>query len=305
MKRRQFQRAIETSRTCSAIKSTRRIFFNHLYESIEERGHFHVDQTFGSGSGTLIRKNGVFYLLTARHVLQNTTNFEFSNESPFWITALSKYQVNSIYDFLMPARILYIGDLIAGRGQNIDTSDLILVELFHPFPKHQPDHYLDFDNKASPLLSREHFFHGQILLAAGYPFQRNSFSFPESPRPGYTHETTVQRHITDGLCMFERGEPFMTLPQGVSESYEDLSGASGGLICNVQIKANQVRALGVLLSGGNRIIRFLPSYLIQEAIDRLHEAKSSVVDPAFTREPDFDKVISVMAQYAKYMQGEN
>lgn len=301
MKKRQFERAAESSQSSNTIKSARRIFFNHLYHTVEERGHFHVDQTFGSGSGILIRKNGLFYLLTARHVLQNTTNFEFSNDSPFWVTALNRYQVNSIYDFLMPARLHFIGDLIADRGVAIDTSDLVMVELFKPFPQHQPDSFLDFDAKVSPMLSKEQFFAGQLLFAAGYPFERNSFTFLDEPRDGFTHETPVQRHIVNGQCVLEHGEPCMTALTNAAP-YENMSGASGGIICNMQDKGNKVRALGMILSGGPRIIRFLPSYLIQEAIDRLNEAKSIVIDSAVIRRPDFHASCAALSEYQRYLR---
>lgn len=301
MKKRQFERAAESSQSSNTIKSTRRIFFNHLYHSVEERGHFHVDQTFGSGTGILIRKSGLFYLLTARHVLQNTTNFEFTNDSPFWITALNRRQAKSIYDFMMPAKLHFIGDLIEDRGVAIDSSDLVMVELFKPFPQHQPDSFLDFDAKVSPLLPKEQFFDGQLLFAAGYPFERNSFTFFDEPRDGFTHETPVQRHIVNGLCLLERGEHCMTALTN-AEPYEDLSGASGGIVCNIQTKGNQVRALGMILSGGPRIIRFLPSYLIQEAVDRLNEAKSVVIDSAVIFEPDFHAHFAVMSAYQKYLR---
>jgi hypothetical protein len=301
MKKRQFARAAESSQTSNTIKSVRRIFFNHLDHTIEERGHFHVDQTFGSGSGILIRKSGVFYLLTARHVLQNTTNFEFANDSPFWVTALNRYQVNSIYDFMMPARLHFVGDLIADRGVAIDTSDLVMVELFKPLPQHQPDSFLDFDAKVSPMLPKEKFFSGQLLFAAGYPFERNIFTFIDEPRDGFTHETRVQRHIINGQCVLEDGEPYMTALTNAAP-YENMSGASGGIVCNMQNKGNQVRALGMIISGGPRIIRFLPSYLIQEAIDRLNEAKSIVIDSAVVCGPDFQAYSAALSEYQRYLR---
>lgn len=301
MKKRQFERAFESTKTSNTIKSARRIFFNHLNHTVEERGHFHVDQTFGSGSGILIRKSGFFYLLTAHHVLQNMTNFEFSNDSPFWITARNRYQVKSLYDFMMPARLHLIGNLIANKGIAIDTSDLVLVELFNPFPHHQPDNFLDFDAKVSPMLPKEKFIAGQLLFAAGYPFERNSFTFLDEPRDGFTHETPVQRHIVNGLCVFDRGEPFISaLPNAAP--YKNLSGASGGIVCDMQKKSNQVRALGMILSAGSRIIRFLPSYLIQEAVDRLNEAVSIVIDPAVSRAPDLRSSFAAMSAYQRYLQ---
>jgi hypothetical protein len=39
----------------TALKATRRILFNHLYQSATERGHWHVDQMYGGGTGILSR----------------------------------------------------------------------------------------------------------------------------------------------------------------------------------------------------------------------------------------------------------
>lgn len=305
MKKKQFLRAQENSQTSNLVKSTRRILFNHLYESIEDRGHFHVDQNFGEGTGILIRKNGTYFLLTARHVIGAATQFEFSNESPFWITAKNKFNVKTIFDFLMPAKIYHIGELIAGRGVSIDTSDLILIELFQPYPLHLPDHFLDFDARYSPLLPKEKFFEGQLLLAAGFPFELNSFSFFDQPRDGFTHMTNVQRQIVDGVCMFQNGEPYMEIPKTLDKRYPKLSGMSGGLVTNVQPKANQVQALGVILSAGPTIIRFVPSYLVGEAIERFEGARQTIVDPAATQPANLEKAFEVLVSYAQHVENGN
>jgi hypothetical protein len=279
MRKKQFLRAREKSFTSNSIKSTRRILFNHLNRSFEDRSSFHAVQHYGSGSCALIRKHGNFFLLTAKHVIQSATGFDFQNESPFWVTVKSNFFGSTIFDFLMPSKIFHIGDLIANRGNSIDTGDLVLVELFRPVEFNQPDHFLDFDSNDSPLLAKDKFFDGQLLFAAGFPFELNSFSFFDEPIGGRTHETTVQRHVFNGFCLFENGEPYMA-NEGLSDlGYENLSGMSGGVVTNIQPKSNQVKVLGMLLSGGKSILRFLPSYFIQEAIDNFNRAKVTIVDP--------------------------
>lgn len=299
MKKKQFLRAQKNSQSSNAIKSTRRIFFNHLYKSIEERGHFHVDQTYGSGTGILIKFNRKFFLLTARHVIQAATDFNFQNESPFWITSRSQYNVTSMYDFLMPAKLFHVGEEISQKGTSIDSSDVVAIELFPPFPHHQPDHFLDFDSSKNPLLTKDQFFEGQLLYAAGYPFEKNYFKFFDEPKEDFTHETRIQRHIVDGMCVFEGSEPHISLEPLTDSEYSNLSGASGGIVTNIQPKANMVKAAGMILSGGKKIIRFLPSYLIMEALKKINHAKVTVIDPAAESPIDLDKIFLVMADYFK------
>ena len=66
-----------------------------------------------------------------------------------------------------------------------------------------------------------------------------------------------------------------------------------------------MRALEIILCGGHRLIRFLPSYLIQEVVDRVNEAKSIVIDSAVASEPDLHASIAVMAEYANYLREGN
>jgi hypothetical protein len=296
MNQKKFNRAFENSTSSIAIQSTRRIFFNHLTLSIEERGHFHVDQMYGSGSGILIKFNGGFYLLTADHVIRKATNYSFNNPSPFWITSRSKFNVTTMYDFLMPAKAFHIGELIADEGVSIDLDDMVLIELFQPGYRHMPDHFLDFDTKPR-LLKKSEFFEGQLLLAVGYPFEKNNFEFYDEPIGRFTHSTPVHRHIVDGICLFEYGEPFMTL-NGVSEKkYGNLSGISGGIVTNIQMKSNQVKMAGLILSAGSTIIRFLPSYVIEYALRNFVRARQTLIDPAINRQPTFEELILMMKSY--------
>lgn len=70
---------IEKAATSNVAKSTRRFFFNHLYESMESRGHFHVDQMYGAGSGVLLKINDKYFVLTAKHVIDNNIKGELQN----------------------------------------------------------------------------------------------------------------------------------------------------------------------------------------------------------------------------------
>ncbi|SDY93591.1 hypothetical protein SAMN05421755_10681 [Nitrosomonas sp. Nm33] len=298
MKKKQFIRAFDNSTKSIAIKSTRRIFFNHLYQPIEERGHFHVDQMYGSGTGILLKHENKFYLLTAHHVINKATKFNFTNPSPFWVTSNSKYKTESIYDFLMPARIIHIGELISDRGVSIDTGDIVLIELFPPFPRHKPNHFLDLDSRRHRLLRKNEFFEGQLLLAGGFPFESNSFEFYDEPVGIFTHSTHVHRRIMDGVCEISDGEPYMTLDGISEENYMNLSGASGGIATNIKDKSNEVQMAGMLVSAGPTLIRFIPSYLIEHAIINKDQARTTLIDPAIEGRPTLEEVSSLIAHYA-------
>jgi hypothetical protein len=279
----EFKQALENSQRSTAIKATRRILFNHLYETSEERGHFHVDQMFGSGSGILLKQHGTFYVLTANHVANNATKYEFANESPFWVPRSANQFAKELYDFLMPGQILHIGELIADQGHSIDTSDLILIEMFYPHPKHMPDQYIDLDARPDALLTAVEFFNGQLLQGAGYPFEGNAFRFHDETPEGFTHSTDVNRYIFDGYCVIENNEPFISAEN--LGTYPNLSGASGGIVTNVQPSGDDVKMAGMLVSAGPTIVRFIPSYLIADALTQKHLARSTKVDPLFLGQP--------------------
>jgi hypothetical protein len=279
----EFKQALENSYKSTPIKSTRRILFNHLYQTVEERGHFHVDQMFGAGTCILFKQDAAFYLLTARHVIENATKFQFNNDSPFWVSCSERNFGNDLHDFLMPGQILHVGELIADRGKNIDASDLILVEMFYPNAGRMPDQFIDLDTRPDALMRKDEFFAGQILLAAGFPFEHNSFDFHEETAEGFTHSTNISRHIFDGFCDFDDIEPFISAEN--LGTYPNLSGASGGVVTNVQPTSHEVKMAGMLVTAGPTIARFIPSYLISEAISNKHKARKQLVDPAFIGQP--------------------
>lgn len=279
MQKRQVMKAINKTFESSMIRATRRVFFNHLSKPIEERGYFHVDDMYGSGTGILFKIEDKFFLLTADHVIKNATGYNFTNDSPFWIISKSNSIPNKIHDFLMPAWIFHIGDLIREKGKNIDVNDLILVEFFHPTLGYEPDAFINLNSKINPFLKKSNFFEGQILAAAGYPFELNSFQYEMQTGSEYTHSTNVQRYIFNGLCRMSENEPYMSCELFPNTTYPNISGASGGVVTNIKAKSNQVLMAGMLLSAGSKIVRFLPSYLIEYAIKNRNDAKKTLLDP--------------------------
>jgi hypothetical protein len=279
-----FQNAFKTACESNLIKSTRRIFFNHLNESVKERGIFHVDLMYGSGSGILIKHDYSFYLLTADHVLNNATSYSFANESPFWVPSQSNTFPQELDAFLMPAQIVHIGESVPDRGGKFESRDLILIELFFPSVKYMPDAFIDLDANLEVLAGRDEFFEGQYLLASGYPFETNHFEFFEEKPGGITHSTMVSRLIVDGICEFDDNDPIMTRRLG-SGTFPNLSGASGGIVTNIPAPGSDGKMLGMLVSAGSKIVRFIPSYIITEALTKKLMARVTPVDPAFKGPP--------------------
>ena len=265
----------------NAAKSARRIFFNYVEESLEERGYFHVDLMHGSGSSVLLRSRGVFFLLTARHVLSNNVSLGFQNESPFWVSVHSRPRWQSLLDFLFPRRIWNLCELIELDLPGVDSEDICLIELFAPIQGINPEHFVDLDADSNNLLMEDQFFDSQVLVACGYPFRLNRFSYDDPPE-GFTHTTTVHKQLVPGVLRIqENREMFLSFCMSQTDiTHEYLDGMSGGPVLNVMPDVTETKLAGIALSGGNNICRFYPSYAIYPAILRYQECSCQVVDPA-------------------------
>jgi hypothetical protein len=289
---------IEKARFSNVAKSTRRLFFNHLDISTEERGRFHVDQMYGSGTGVLIRFNGTFFLLTAKHVIHNNIPGEFQNESPFWITSKFQSGWKSLNDFLFPKRIWYIGENIEDKYETLDITDVCLVELFYPQPFHYPDNFIDIKNSSS-VLTKSELFNGQILLVTGYPFERNTFDFtPVSD--DISHTTSLHRYTVPGFYIAEENFGHILFnPSGDTIKHSNVNGMSGGAVYNVQPKANQIKLAGIPITAGDNICRFIPSHTFIESIINYMCSNFRIVDPISENEHPLEDQIRI---YHAYMQ---
>lgn len=261
-------------------QSSRRLFFTYCEQSLKERGHWHADIVFGSGSAVLLRYEQKFFLLTAKHVLTNNLHGHYQNESPFFTTVRSRSGWSNLTDLLYPARLWEIGPLVESASVYIDSNDVALVELFQPFSKNLPNHFIDLDGIGRKrILPHEGFFNGQILFASGYPHWTNPFHHESVGE--FTHHTDINRLITPGVCRLERGEPSLSfeITEG-NHDHDRLNGMSGGVVFNLRRKMNKLDWCGITLSGGNGILRFVPAYLLVPAILRYKSAACQVIDPA-------------------------
>lgn len=281
----------------NVAKSCRRFFFNHLNESTEQRGYFHVDFVYGSGSGVLLKYLNKFFVLTAKHVLENDQKREFQNESPFWISVKSKSKWETNYDFMMPCIIWNIGELMPNiTCDNVDLSDICLIEFFNPGKFHFPDHYIEIECTNS-VLARKDFYEGQFLLVSGYPFEKNIFDHtPVSEK--YTHSTNICRQTIPGILRKPDNIGYISFEFTEGDiQHENLNGMSGGAVYNVMPKANQVRLAGILVTAGNNICRFIPSYLFIDAILCYWKASHEIVDPIVKESLPLDRLIEIKENY--------
>lgn len=284
---------IDKAAKSNVAKSTRRFFFNHLYESAQYRGYFHVDLMYGLGSGVLLRFDDEFFILTAKHVIANNVSDGFQNESPFWFSVKDKARFSAPHDILFPKRIWNIGELV-----HFADGDLCLIELFYPKKFHMPDHFIEIKDKTS-FLTKKEFFDGQLLLTTGYPFEKNSFDFTPINKD-YSHSTKVQRHTIPGVYLPKKGVGFISFEMtGGNYKHENINGMSGGAVYNVQFKANQVKLAGIPLTAGNNICRFLPSYLFIDAIINYKDASCNVVDPVVENPPNLEDILKIELSYLR------
>lgn len=275
-----FKTLIEKARWSNVGKSTRRVFFNHLHQSIKERGYFHVDQMYGAGSGVLLKFDNIYFLLTANHVLLNNISDGFQNESPFWISTHFQPRWKTLADFMFPRRVWNISDVIAFDMPGVDPSDICLIELFQPIPSSSPDHYINIVDPLHDLLEYEQFFDGQFLIISGYPFRKNNFNF-ENPPDGFTHTTTNHRQSIPGVLRINnRNEMLITYEFTDADVQHDfLNGMSGGVVFNVMPNIEETKLAGINLSGGNNISRFYPSFAFANAISRYRDCECQIIDP--------------------------
>lgn len=264
----------------NAAKSARRIFFNSLEESLEDRGYFHVDWMYGSGSCVLLRFNNTFFLLTAKHVISNAMPIGIQNESPFWVSLQSTSRWESLLDFLYPRRIWNIGELIELDMPGIDPEDICLIELFPPLPGTFPEHFIDVDTEFTSFLREDLFSNGLLLVACGYPFLLNRFMY-DNPPEGFTHTTTVQKQLLTGVLRIQdNGEMLISFCLSPTDiTHQDLDGMSGGPILNVTPDPAEIKLAGIAVQGGNNICRFYPSFAIYSAIVRYQDCSCQIVDP--------------------------
>ncbi|MDQ9021773.1 hypothetical protein RFI02_11700 [Acinetobacter sichuanensis] len=261
--------------------SSRRFLFNFVSNKDIWSDGFHVDYMSGGGSGILIKYKSKYFVLTAYHVIKEMIENPLQNSSPFWIRSKEKL-IESINDFLMPKKIWFIGELIPEVKGWQDYTDVVFIEMFDPHNNFAPDNYVDITQKGecTEILSSKKFFEDQVLAVSGYPLEANLFEFEVVPE-GYTHATNLQRHHDIGVCLFdEYRHPYIDYEKCADKfagiTY-DHNGMSGGAIYNFEPNS-KARLVGMVLSGNNKIIRFIPISKILSQIRNYDNASFIILD---------------------------
>lgn len=246
----------------------------------------------------------------------------FQNESPFWLSTTFEPRWESMYDFLMPKRIWNISELVGSDEELfslIDIRDFVLIELFDPQPLHQPDHYIEIDN-IDDVLTLDDAYQGLFTWVSGYPHKLNNFVEAEDlgklkgllkPVDNATHGTAICRHSAIGMLKVVDGNCLISFEIGAASesSHQDFNGMSGGAIYNVQPNQDDIKLLGMLVSAGGGIARFIPAEIIVPCILRYKESSSIVVDPRadvlLSPEEAFEFVQSYVDQFGISRQPSN
>ena len=233
----------------------------------------------------MIKFENTFFCLTARHVLDNNQiDLEnLQNESPFWVWRNSQSAPEELIDFLFPKYLWNISELITEEGWNfVDFSDVVLIEMFPPFPHKQPDMFLEITNSIENIVTRDQFDDGQFLSVSGYPFQINAYEF-ENVREGYTHETRMQRRSLMGINRQYNDGWTIDLSATDSDELdaEHINGMSGGIVCNINSPNLPIKWAGMITSYEQPPqIRFIPAYILHSAILNYRQSTRISLDPA-------------------------
>ncbi len=281
IKPRKFDRLLEKCSGCNVIKSTRRVIF--VGSDSPDPLKFKADHFGGMGSGILIKMNGAFFVLTAKHVITNQfgTGFklgdELPNVSPFWVPMRNKTgDLTQLESYLFPKKIWDISELIQKEVDGVDTTDICLLEMCPPHSNAIPDNFIEIET-IKDVQTEENFYPGKFHILAGFPFSGNGFEY-ETNKPGFTHESTMQRAQYFGQQMIEEGcITHQDLKKPIT--HNEVTGISGGAVTDVQFKANAVKLCGMIVSSSGGTTRYIPSYVFIDALLNYQNANSYIVDP--------------------------
>lgn len=294
----EIRRALEFSRSSSFAKATRRIIYNFSEANIEERGHFHVDVMSGVGSGLILYQNFRFFLLTAKHNLEQLYPSDLRNESPIWVPKDHPPKWDDMLDFFMARKIWYIGEIIDYESSGFDPQDIVLIEFFFPMkPMALPHQFINIEN-SDYFLSREEFFEKQILMCSGFPKKNNTYQNLEK-HPEFTQSTFFNISHKSGLFTRDDGDGFVTFVDDTKITHEELNGMSGGPVYSVYHDDSEVKLAGISLSGGGNKLRFLPAYVFHDAVSSYKTARCEVVDEASYMADETERPDEILRMYCE------
>lgn len=279
VKLKRLEKAYQRMAEGSLIQSPRLLLFTHSNMTMEERGFYYADTVWGwGGSGIIIKFEEKFFILAPQHVIdKHVPDGLYQNESPFFSHVFAKGFNSSIEEFIFPIRGWKIGQLVSHDSPAIDNDDLVLIELGDLFL--YPDRFIDLDSPHAPEgLPLRSLYKNMYLVASGFPAYKNNIKYNLEDNAPFVHEVGLSKSIYPGLCDFQDGFPIARLRE--KYSHEELVGMSGGIITNLQLKANKTEWVGMIQKAGNGILHFYPAVWIIPAIRRFRESESYLIDPA-------------------------
>ncbi len=261
------------------LKSSRRLYFNYCYESTAKKGHWHSDIWNGNASGILLKMENRFFVLTAKHCLDIADINQ--NESPIWVDVKShSLKKETIHQYLFSGGIWNIKTLVPSSSFKsclVDGKDLALIEMFKPHPFYEPDIFIDITDKTS-CISKDELDEDDLLVVSGYPAHLNQYYYEGCP-DGYTHRTDVHRQWLIGKYKKEDDCGHIELIN-YNEDIK-LKGFSGGLVIKFCSDKSKQKLVGLITSGHKNIIRFIPIWLVIDALLNFEEATFKKLDPRF------------------------
>lgn len=274
----QIHSALDFSLNCSFAKATRRIIYNFSEEFIEERGHFHVDVMSGIGSGLVIYQNYRFFLLTAKHNIEQLYPIPLRNESPIWVPIDHPPIWRDMNDFFMGRRIWHIGELIE-QSDYFNSEDIVLIEFFCPLrPQSLPRQFINV-NDPNYFIKKECFFEKQILACSGFPANSNLYHEVNN-NSEITQSTNFNLVHMFGLFFMDEIGGFIHFDEAQNVNSEILNGMSGGPVFSVFNDESELKLAGITLTGGDNKLRFIPAYVLHDAIGSYKTSRCEVIDEA-------------------------
>jgi len=262
--------------------SSRRLYFNFLFEPYQTRGFWNSDIWSGNASGVLIRMKESFFILTARHCL-NLSDLK-QNESPIWVDVHSNpIRGNSIHQYLYCGGIWKVWTIINNQKFKnclVDGQDIVLIEMFKPHPNYFPDSYIEI-NKSDDITVKEDLNEGDLLIVTGFPAHLNQYYWDDKVPDGFTHRTDIQREWLLGNYVQDDECGHIKLI-GKNEKFQ-LKGFSGGLVLKLDSDINQQKIVGLITSGNKEVIRFIPIWLVINELLNFESAPFNKLDPKFNR----------------------
>lgn len=269
---------VDANMLYETLLSTRRIFHISTDSSVSESEIF-KDIFFSSyGTGILIKLNDLFFLITARHVLDKYMVDNPVNSSPFRVQVDAQKGFDNTNDFLYPNRIWDIGKIIES-SELYEYEDVVLVELFPAMPNQVVKKFIDINN--SHVLKVKDFKENSFVAESGYSMESNPYSYEHDDlnipfdESKFTCSTQIKRDFIYGFLYKENDYFYM---KKKFCQLADTNGMSGGLLATIENGIPNLVGMHLRSCKQSDRINFLPFEKVISAIHSYTEAPCYIID---------------------------